>query len=116
MQPSNSHETTLRARQSSLSTSEGSLCLGKTRTADILGHWSVTSLFPATLSFFGTSLSYAAITVALLFGLIHLEVNPITAGAALVLGLFSGELRQRNGSLLPAILVHTVFNAFAAIL
>ncbi len=70
--------------------------------------------FPATLSFFGTSLSCAAIIVALLFGLIHLEVNPITAGAAFVLGLFSGELRQRSGSLLPAILVHTVFNAFAA--
>jgi membrane protease YdiL (CAAX protease family) len=35
--------------------------------------------FPATLSFFGTSLSNAAIIVALLFGLIHLGVNPITA-------------------------------------
>lgn len=71
---------------------------------------------PATLSFFGTSLSYAAIIVALLFGLIHLEVNPITAAAAFVLGLLSGELRHRSGSLLPAILVHAVFNAFAAIL
>ena len=29
---------------------------------------------------------------------------------------FSGELRHRSGSLLPAILVHVVFNAFAAIL
>jgi membrane protease YdiL (CAAX protease family) len=72
--------------------------------------------FPAMLSFFGTSLSYAAIIVALLFGLIHLEVNPITAAAAFVLGLLSGELRHRSGSLLPAILVHAVFNAFAAIL
>ena len=60
--------------------------------------------------------SYAAIIVALLFGLIHLEVNPITAAAAFVLGLLSGELRHRSGSLLPAILVHAVFNAFAAIL
>jgi len=51
-----------------------------------------------------------------LFGLIHLEVNPITAAAAFVLGLLSGELRHRSGSLLPAILVHAVFNAFAAIL
>ena len=72
--------------------------------------------YPATLSFFGTSLSYAAIIVALLFGLIHLKINPITAAAAFVLGLFSGELRHRSGSLLPAILVHAVFNAFAAIL
>ncbi len=76
----------------------------------------LTQQFPATLSFFGTSLSYAAIIVALLFGLIHLEVSPITAGAAFVLGLFSGELRHRSGSLLPAILVRAVFNAFAAIL
>lgn len=72
--------------------------------------------YPAKLSFFGTSLSYAAIIVALLFGLIHLKINPITAAAAFVLGLFSGELRHRSGSLLPAILVHAVFNAFAAIL
>ena len=72
--------------------------------------------FPAMLSFFGTSLSYAAIIVALLFGLIHLKINPITAAAAFVLGLLSGELRHRSGSLLPAILVHAVFNAFAAIL
>jgi membrane protease YdiL (CAAX protease family) len=71
---------------------------------------------PETLSFLGTSLSYAAIIVALLFGLIHMEVNLITAAAAFVLGLLSGELRRRSGSLLPAILVHAVFNAFAAIL
>ena len=72
--------------------------------------------FPKTLSFLGTSFSCAAMIVALLFGLIHLEVNPITAAAALVLGLLSGELRHRSRSLLPAILVHAVFNAFAAIL
>ncbi len=72
--------------------------------------------FPAKLSFFGTSLSYSAIIVALLFGLIHMEVNPITAAAAFVLGLLTGELRHRSGSLLPAILVHVVFNAFAATL
>jgi membrane protease YdiL (CAAX protease family) len=72
--------------------------------------------YPATISFFGTSLSYAAIIVALLFGLIHLKINPVTAAAAFALGLFSGELRHRSGSLLPAILVHAVFNAFAAIL
>ena len=70
---------------------------------------------PAALSFLGTSLSYAATIVALLFGLIHLDVNPITAAAAFVLGLLSGELRHRSGSLLPAMLVHALFNAFAAI-
>lgn len=71
---------------------------------------------PETLPFLNTSFSYAAIVVALLFGLIHLEVHPATAGAAFVLGLLAGELRHRSGSLLPAILVHTVFNIFAAIL
>ena len=71
--------------------------------------------FPTTLSFFGTSVSYSAIIIALLFGVIHLEVNPITAAAAFVLGLLSGELRRRSGSLLPSILVHAVFNAFSAI-
>ena len=71
--------------------------------------------FPATFSFSRTSLSYAAIIIALLFGLIHLEVNPITGAAAFILGLLSGELRRRSGSLLPSILVHAVFNAFSAI-
>src|SRR5260370_3693498 len=61
--------------------------------------------FPAKLSFFGTSLSYSALIVALLFGLIHMEVNPITSAAAVVLALFTGELRQRSGRLLPAIIL-----------
>ena len=46
---------------------------------------------PAMLWVFGSSLSYAAIIVALLFGLIHLKINPITAAAAFVLGPFSGN-------------------------
>lgn len=71
---------------------------------------------PESVSLLGTSLSYAAMIIALLFGLIHLTVNPITAAAAFVLGLLSGELRYRSRSLFPAILVHAVFNAFAAIL
>lgn len=76
----------------------------------------LTRQISGALSFFGTSLSYATIIVALLFGLIHMAVSPITAAAAFVLGLLSGELRHRSGSLLPGILVHAVFNAFAAIL
>ncbi len=70
--------------------------------------------FPTTFSFFGIPVSYSAMIIALLFGLIHLEVNPITAAAALVLGLLAGELRRRSGSLLPSIMVHPVFNAFSA--
>lgn len=76
----------------------------------------LTRQISGALSFFGTSLSYATIITALLFGVIHVAVNPITAAAAFVLGLLSGELRHRSGSLLPGILVHAVFNAFAAIL
>lgn len=71
--------------------------------------------FPASLSIFGASASYAVVAVALLFGLIHLEVNPVTAAAAFLLGLLSGELRRRSGSLLPAILVHAIFNALSAL-
>ena len=70
---------------------------------------------PGTLTFLGTSFSYAAIIIALLFGLIHLTVNPITAASAFALGLLAGELRDRSGSLFPAILVHAIFNAFAVI-
>ncbi|HEY1837229.1 MAG TPA: CPBP family intramembrane glutamic endopeptidase [Rhizomicrobium sp.] len=47
---------------------------------------------------------------ALLFALVHLVIGPVTAAAALVLGLVAGELRRRSGSLLPAILCHAIFN------
>ncbi|HET6331433.1 MAG TPA: CPBP family intramembrane glutamic endopeptidase [Holophagaceae bacterium] len=52
----------------------------------------------------------ASLAIAALFGLIHLEVGPFTALAALVLGVFAGELRRRSGSLLPAIVCHSIFN------
>jgi membrane protease YdiL (CAAX protease family) len=51
---------------------------------------------PAALSFLGTSLSYAAIIVALLFGLIHLEVNPITAAAAFRAGVIVGGTQTQK--------------------
>lgn len=49
--------------------------------------------------------------VAVLFAVIHLEVGPLTAFFALILGLLAGESRRRSGSLLPAILAHSIFNA-----
>lgn len=52
----------------------------------------------------------APLIVAVLFGAIHLVVGPVTAVCALVLGLIAGELRLRSGSLLPAVIVHAVFN------
>jgi len=52
----------------------------------------------------------ASVLVAALFGAVHLVVGPWTALAALVLGVFAGELRRRSGSLLPAIVCHAIFN------
>ena len=66
--------------------------------------------FPAL----GTSISSAVLIVAVLFGLIHLTIGVATAVAALVLGLLAGELRRRSSSLLPAIVLHAIFNAYSA--
>jgi membrane protease YdiL (CAAX protease family) len=51
--------------------------------------------------------------VAVLFGAIHLVAGPLTAFFALVLGILAGESRRRSGSLIPAILAHSIFNAAA---
>ena len=52
----------------------------------------------------------APLVIAILFSVIHLVVGPITAIFALLLGVLAGELRLRSGSLLPAVLVHALFN------
>lgn len=52
----------------------------------------------------------AVLVVAALFAAIHLEVGPLTATCAFVLAIVAGELRQRSGSLLPAIVCHSLFN------
>ena len=53
----------------------------------------------------------AAVAIAAtLFALAHLAVGPWTAVAALVPGLLAGELRRRSGSLVPAVVIHAVFN------
>ena len=57
-----------------------------------------------------TSGMIALVAVATLFGVIHLVVGPATAAGALVLGLLAGELRRRSGSLLPAVICHSIFN------
>jgi len=67
--------------------------------------WMITS------SVFGASLSWAVLFTATLFGIIHLEAGALVAIGAIVLGLVAGELRRRSGSLLPAIMVHVLFNA-----
>lgn len=67
----------------------------------------------ASFSLFGTSVSVAALIIAILFGLIYLMIGVATAIA--LLGLLPGELRRRSSSLLPAIVLHVIFNGCAAI-
>ncbi len=72
-----------------------------------------TTLFQAVEADFGIAsirISVAAFAVAALFGLIHLNISLLTAVSAFALGLLAGVLRQRSGSLLPAYLVHAIFN------
>ena len=64
-----------------------------------------------TFSVFGDSLSGAVAFTAALFGIIHLEAGVAVTIGAIVLGLIAGELRRRSASLLPAIVVHALFNA-----
>jgi membrane protease YdiL (CAAX protease family) len=64
-----------------------------------------------TFSLPGGSLSGAVAFTAALFGVIHLEAGAVVALGAILLGLVAGELRRRSGSLLPAILVHALFNS-----
>lgn len=64
-----------------------------------------------TFSVLGGSLSGAVAFTAVLFGIIHLEAGVAVATGAIILGLVAGELRRRSGSLLPAIIVHALFNA-----
>jgi membrane protease YdiL (CAAX protease family) len=64
-----------------------------------------------TFPVFGGSLSGAVVFTALLFGIIHVGVGAVVAIGAIVLGLVAGELRRRSASLLPAIVVHALFNA-----
>ena len=64
-----------------------------------------------TFSVFGGSLSGAVAFTAVLFGIIHLEAGVAVATDAIILGLVAGELRRRSGSLLPAVIVHALFNA-----
>lgn len=63
-----------------------------------------------TFVVFRASLSAAVLFTATLFGIIHLGSGPIVITGAIVLGLVAGELRRRSGSLVPAVIVHALFN------
>lgn len=68
------------------------------------------SVLSRSLALRDASAHAAPLIVAVLFGAIHLVVGPVTAVCALVLGIVAGELRLRSGSLLPAVIVHALFN------
>jgi membrane protease YdiL (CAAX protease family) len=53
----------------------------------------------------------AIVVAAALFAAVHFAVGPLTALFAAALGLAAGYLRNRSGSLLPAIACHVIFNA-----
>jgi membrane protease YdiL (CAAX protease family) len=68
-----------------------------------------------TFSVFGDSLSWAVTFTAALFCIVHLEAGLAVATGAIVLGLVAGELRRRSGSLLPAVIIHSLFNVADAV-
>jgi membrane protease YdiL (CAAX protease family) len=68
-----------------------------------------------TFSVFGGSLSCAVTFTAVLFCVIHLGAGVAVATGAIVLGLVAGELKRRSGSLLPAVIIHALFNAADAV-
>lgn len=72
-------------------------------------------LFVGSLNAFGIVLGAEVVVVAALFCVIHIPEGPAVAIGALALGLIAGELRRRSGSLVPAILVHLLFNVASGI-
>jgi len=65
------------------------------------------------------TLPYSVLVSALLFAVVHIATVRLgaslstvlfTVGGAFVLGILAGSLRRVSGSLLPAILVHALFN------
>lgn len=71
--------------------------------------------FAQRIEIFGFTLGSEVVVVAILFCLIHIPEGPAVGLGALVLGLVAGEFRKRSGSLVPAILVHMLFNISSGI-
>jgi membrane protease YdiL (CAAX protease family) len=63
-----------------------------------------------SFGWFNVQVSAPVVFTAALFGSIHVGAGPVVALGALALGLVAGELRRRSGSLLPALVVHSLFN------
>jgi membrane protease YdiL (CAAX protease family) len=68
------------------------------------------SVLARSFTLYEVSAHSSPLVVAVLFGASHLVVGPVTAVAALLLGIVAGELRLWSASLLPAVIVHALFN------
>jgi len=58
-------------------------------------------------------LSLPVLYTAVLFATVHLGAGPATVVGAFLLSVLAGELRARSAILLPAVVVHSLFNAAA---
>ncbi len=74
---------------------------------------------PLQLKLGNITLPYPVLVSALLFAVVHIATVRLgasasealfTVGGAFVLGLLAGSLRRASGSLLPAVVVHALFN------
>jgi membrane protease YdiL (CAAX protease family) len=65
---------------------------------------------PGAVAIRSAQLSYSVLCTAVLFAIVHMGSGFATIVGALVLSVLAGELRRRTGSLLPAMLVHSLFN------
>ena len=78
--------------------------------------------YPGKIRLRSFNLSAGALVSALLFAAVHIAIARLGATSgevlyivfgAFVLGLLAGWLRSMSGSLLPAIIVHALFNVIA---
>jgi hypothetical protein len=67
-------------------------------------HW------PGAVRVSTARLSTAVLCTAVLFAIVHLGSGVATVAGALVLSVVAGEMRRRTGSLVPAFIVHSLFN------
>jgi len=69
--------------------------------------------WPLAVAIRSARTSAAVLCTAVLFAIVHLGSGFATIVGALALSLLAGEMRRRTASLLPAIVVHSLFNVAA---
>jgi membrane protease YdiL (CAAX protease family) len=83
----------------------------------------LSSRLSSSFSIFRIRITHAALIAAILFSLAHLVLLTRGAGAAqmaaivvstLVLGVAAGYFRENTGSLIPAIIIHVLFNVWGS--